>query len=112
MRRHIAIKEHINLDHHAVRAVLSARVVADDLGHHFQDTTKAQIIEEPEGPGLPPRHTTTKMMKKRWERRALLIEFAPYQYPRVSNYPTISKITMDPRSRSHGSQITCRQSKY
>jgi hypothetical protein len=112
MRRHIAIKERINPDHHAVTAVLGAGVVADDLDHHRQDTTKAQSMEEPEGPGLPPRHTTTKTTKKRWERRALLIEFAPHQYPRVSNYPMTNKSTMDPRSRNRGSQIICRQSKY
>jgi hypothetical protein len=68
-------------------------------------------MEEHEDPGLPPRHTTTKTTKKRWECRALLIEFAPHQYPRVSNYPTISKNTMDPRSRNHGSQTTYRKSK-
>jgi hypothetical protein len=78
MRRHIAIKDCINLDHHAITAVLSAGVVADDLGHHHQDTTKAQSMEEPEGPGVPPRHTTTKTMKKKWECHALLIEFAPH----------------------------------
>jgi hypothetical protein len=57
-------------------------------------------MEEPKGPGLPPRHMTMKMTKKRWERRALLIEFAPHQYPRVSNYPTTSKSTMDPEPQS------------
>jgi hypothetical protein len=110
--RHIAIKEHINPDYHAITAVLGAGVVADDLGHHCKDTTKAQSMEEPKGPGLPPRHTTMKMMKKRWERRALLIEFAPHQYPRVSNYIMTSKSMMDPRNRNRGSQIICRHSKY
>jgi hypothetical protein len=112
MRRHIAIKGCINPDHHTIIAVLGAGVVADDLGHRRQDITKAQSMEEPEDPGLPPRHTTTKTTKKRWEHRALLIEFAPHQYPRVSNYPTISKSMMDPRSRNHGYRIICRQSKY
>jgi hypothetical protein len=73
MRRHITIKERINLGHHAITIVLGTGLVADDLGHHRQDTAKSQSTEEPEGPGLPPGHTTTKMMKKRWERRALLI---------------------------------------
>jgi hypothetical protein len=50
--------------------------------------------------------------KKRWERRDLLIGFAPHQYPRVSNFPTISKNTMDPMSHNHGSQTTYMQSKY
>jgi hypothetical protein len=112
MRRHIATKERINPDHHAVTIVLGTGVVADDLDHHRQDNTKSQSMEEPEGPGLPPRHTTTKTAKKRWEHRALLIEFAPHQYPRVLNYPMTNKNTMDPRSRNRGSQITCRQSKY
>jgi hypothetical protein len=109
MRRHIAIKERTNPDHHAVTTVLGVEAVADDLGHHRQGTTKAQSMEEPEGPELPPGHTTRKTMKKRWERRDLLIEFAPHQYPKVSNCLTISKNTMDPRSRNHGSQITYRQ---
>jgi hypothetical protein len=65
MRKHIATRERINPDHHAVTAVLDTGVVADDLGHHRQDTTKAQIMEEPEGPGLPPRQTTMKTTKKR-----------------------------------------------
>jgi hypothetical protein len=108
MRRHIITKERINLDHHAITAVLGAGVVADDLGHHHEDTTKAQSMEEPEGPELPPRHTTTKTTKKRWGHRALLIEFAPHQYPRVSNYPMTSKSMMDHRSRNRGSQIICR----
>jgi hypothetical protein len=95
MRRHIAIKECTTPNHHAVTTALGAEAVGDDLGHHRQDTTKAQSMEEPEGPELPPRHTTMKTTKKRWERRALLIEFAPHQYPRVSNYPTISKNMMD-----------------
>jgi hypothetical protein len=83
MRRHIAIKECTNPDHHAVTTVLGAKAVVNDLGHHHQDTTKAQGMEELEGPELPPRHTTTKTTKKRCERHALLIEFAPHQYPRV-----------------------------
>jgi hypothetical protein len=57
-------KERINLGHHAITTVLGTGVVADDLGHHRQDTTKAQSMEEPEGPVLPPRHTTTKTMEK------------------------------------------------
>jgi hypothetical protein len=59
-------------------------------------------MEEPKDPGLPLRHMTMKMIKKRWEHRALLAKFAPHQYPKVSNYPMISKITMDLRSRNHG----------
>jgi hypothetical protein len=83
MKRHIATKVRTSLDHHDVTTVLSTGVVADDLGHHHQNTTKAQSVEEPKDPGLPLRHMTTRMMKKRWEHRALLAEFAPHQYPTV-----------------------------
>jgi hypothetical protein len=47
--------------------------------------------------------------KKRWGRRALLTEFTPHQYPRVSNYPTTSKNMTNLRSHNHGSRITYRQ---
>jgi hypothetical protein len=104
MKRHITTKVRISLDHHAVTTVLGAGLVVDDLGH----TMKAQSMEEHEYPGPLLRHTT----KKRWEHRALLAEFAPHQYPNFSNYPMISKSTMDLRSHNHGSQIICKQSKY
>jgi hypothetical protein len=78
MKRHIATKVRISLDHHAVTTVLGTRVVADDLGHHRQGITKAQGTEEPEDPALPPRHMITKTTKKKWEHRALLAEFAPH----------------------------------
>jgi hypothetical protein len=69
-------------------------------------------MEKPEGPGLPLGHMIAKTMKKRWAHRALLAEFAPHQYPKVSNYPMISKNTTDPRNHHHGSQIIYRQSEY
>jgi hypothetical protein len=47
--------------------------------------------------------------EKEMGHRALLIGFAPRQYPRVSNYPMISKSMMDLRSHSHGSRIIYRQ---
>jgi hypothetical protein len=106
---HTAIKEHINQGHHAVTTVLGTEVVADDLEHHHQGDTKSQSMEEPEGPGLSPKHMTTKTMKRRWGHRALLIGFTPRQYPRVSNYPMISKNTMDLRSHSHGSRTIYKQ---
>jgi hypothetical protein len=53
MRRHIAIKVRTNPDHHIVTIVLGTGAVADDLGHHCQDITKAQNMEEPKGLGLP-----------------------------------------------------------
>jgi hypothetical protein len=112
MKRHTAIKVHTSLDHHIVTTVLGTGVVANDPGQHRQNTTKAQGVEEPEGPGFLLGHMTTMMTKKRWVHYALLAEFAPHQYPKVSNYPMISKNTKDPRSHHHGSQITYRQSEY
>jgi hypothetical protein len=112
MKRHTAIKVHTSLDHHAVTIVLGTGVVADDIGQYLQNTTKAQGMEEPEGPGLPPGHMATKTTKMRWAHHALLVKFAPHQYPKVLNYPMISKNTTDPRSHHHGSQIIYRQSEY
>jgi hypothetical protein len=109
MRRRIATKEHINQGHNVVTIVLGTEVAADDLEHHHQGDTKVRSMEEPEDLGPPQRHTTMKMTKKRWGHRALLTGFAPCQYPRVSNYPMISKNTMDLRSPNHGSRITCRK---
>jgi hypothetical protein len=65
MKRHTAVKVHTSLDHHAVTTVLGTGVVADDLGQYLQNTTKAEGMEEPEGPGPPPGHMTTKTTKKR-----------------------------------------------
>jgi hypothetical protein len=109
---HITTKEHINQGHHTVTTVIGTKVASDDLGHlghHHQGNTKVQSMEEPEDPGPPPKHMTTKTMKKRWGHHALLIGFAPRQYPRVSNYPMISKNRMDLRSPNHGSWITYKQ---
>jgi hypothetical protein len=89
-------------------AVLGTGVAVDDLGHHCQNTTKAQDTEEPKDPGLPSKNTITKTTKKRWEHSALLKEFAPCLYPKDSNYPMISRNMIDLRSHSHGSQITYR----
>jgi hypothetical protein len=47
--------------------------------------------------------------EKEMGHRALLIEFTPHQYPRVSNYPTTSKSMKDLKSHNHGSRITYRQ---
>jgi hypothetical protein len=78
MKRHTATKVHTSLDHHAITTVLGTGVIADDLGQYHQNTTKAQGMEEPEGPGLPPGHVTMTTTKKRWAHRALLAEFAPH----------------------------------
>jgi hypothetical protein len=103
MKRHIATKVHTSLDHRAVIAVLGIGVAADDLGHHRQNITKAQSMEEPKDPGLLLRHTTTKTTKKRLEHCSLLAEFALHQYPKVANYLLTSKNMMDLRSHDHGS---------
>jgi hypothetical protein len=108
-RRHIATKERINQGHHAVTTVLGKEVATDDPKHHHQGDTKVRSMEEPEDLGPPPKHMTMKTTKKRWGHRALLTGFAPRQYPRVLNYPMISKNMMDLRSPSHGSWITYRQ---
>jgi hypothetical protein len=50
MKKHTATKAHTSLDHHAITTVLGTEVVADDRGQHRQNTTKAQGMEEPEGP--------------------------------------------------------------
>jgi hypothetical protein len=49
-----------------VTTVLGTEVVVDDLEHHHQGDTKARSMEEPEGPGLSPKHMTTKTTKRRW----------------------------------------------
>jgi hypothetical protein len=69
-------------------------------------------MEEPKNLNLQTESTAMKTTKRRWEHHALLVEFAPRQYPRDSNYPMISKSTMDRRSHSHGSQIIYKQYKY
>jgi hypothetical protein len=107
--RHTVTREPTNQDHHDVTIVLGTEAAVDDLEHHHQGDTEAQSMEEPEDPGLQTKHTITKMTKKRWGHHALLTEFAPRQYPRVSNYPMISKNATDLKSRSHGSRIICRQ---
>jgi hypothetical protein len=103
MKRNTTTKAHTSLDHHAVTTVLNTGVVADNPGQYHQNTIKAQGMEEPEGPGLLLGHMTMKTTKKRWAHRALLAEFAPHQYPKVSNYPMICKNTTDPKSHHHGS---------
>jgi hypothetical protein len=85
------------------------RSATDDLGHHRQSDTEARIMEEPEDPGPPPKHMTTRTTKKRWGPRALLTGFALRHYPRVSNYHMINKNTMDLRNPNHGSRITYKQ---
>jgi hypothetical protein len=106
---HIAIKEPINQDHHAITIVLSIEVEVDDLGCHRQDDTTVQRTKEPDDPELPTEHTTTKTMKRRWGRHALPVGLASRQYPKVSNYLMINKSTTDPRSHSHGFQTTYKE---
>jgi hypothetical protein len=47
-----------------------------------------------------------KMMKKRWARYALPEGFAEREYPKDSNYHTISKSTMGHKNPHYGYQTT------
>jgi hypothetical protein len=105
-------RRHTRQDHLAVTIVLGTEVVVDDLDRHHQNSMGAQSMEEPEDLDLQIESMAMKMMKKRWEHRALLAEFAPRQYPKDSNYLTTNKSTTGHKSHSHGSRITCKQYKY
>jgi hypothetical protein len=109
MKRCVAMKALINPDHHAVTIVLSTGARVDDLGHHHQNSTTVRGMKEPKDPSLPRKHTTTKATKRRWERHALLVEFAASPYLEDSNYPMISGNMMGPRSHIYGAQTTCKQ---
>jgi hypothetical protein len=98
-----------NPDHHAVTIVLSTEVGADDLGHRHQNIITVCGMKESEDPSLPRKRMITKMTKRRWERHALLIEFAALPYLKDSNYPMISRNMTDLRSHSHGSQTIYKQ---
>jgi hypothetical protein len=91
-----------NQDHHAVTTVLGIEAEVDDLERHHQGDTTVQSIKEPDDPELPTKHMTTKTTKRRWGRHALPRGSASRQYPKVSNYPMISKSMMDLRSHGHG----------
>jgi hypothetical protein len=101
------MKAPINPDHPAVTTVLGTEAGVDDLGHHHQNITTVRGTKEPKDPSLPKEHTTTKTTKKRWERHALLTEFAAPPYLKDSNYPMISRNMTG--LRSHGSQTTYKQ---
>jgi hypothetical protein len=100
------MKVPINPDHNAVTTVLDAEAGVNDPGHHHQNVTTAHDMEEPKDLNLHNKRTITKTTKKRWERHALLTEFAEPPYLKVSNYPIINRNTTSPRSRNHGSQTT------
>jgi hypothetical protein len=99
----------INPDHHAVTIVIDIEAGVDDLGRHHQNTTIAHDMKEPEDPSLQNKRTTMKMMKRRWERHALLTEFVEPPYLKGSNYPMINRNMTGPRSHDHGFQTTCKQ---
>jgi hypothetical protein len=69
-------------------------------------------MEEPKDLDLQTKSVTMKTMKKRWEHRALLVGFAPLQFPKGSSYLMISKSTTDHTNHNHGSQIIYKQYKY
>jgi hypothetical protein len=105
------VKRHIRISteqgHLTVTAVLGTKAASIDPDHHHQST-----MEEAAGQDLQMRDATMKTMKKRWGHHALLEEFASLQSPRDSSYLMINKSMTDHRNRNHGSQITCKQSKY
>jgi hypothetical protein len=53
-----------------------------------------------------------KTMKKRWARYALPEGFAKREYPKDSNYHTISKNMMGHKTPDYGYQTTYKQYKY
>jgi hypothetical protein len=111
-RKHITTRKHTNQGHLAVTIVLGTKVVVDDLDRHHQDSTGAQNMEEPEDLDLQMESTAMKMMKRRWEHRALPTGFAPRQYSRGSNCLMTNKSTTDHRNHSRGSQTIYKQYKY
>jgi hypothetical protein len=70
------MRELTNQDHHAVTIVLSIEAEVDDPDLYHQDITTAHGAKEAEDLYLQSTHTTVKTMKRRWERHALLAEFA------------------------------------
>jgi hypothetical protein len=103
------MKAPTNQDHHAITIVPSTEAGVDDLGHHHQNIITVRGMKEPEDPSLSRKHTTTKTTKRRWERHALLTEFAALPYLKDSNYPMISKNMTDLRNHSHSSQTIYKQ---
>jgi hypothetical protein len=91
-------------DHRAVTTVLSTKAGADDLGHLHQNITTVHGMKEPEDPSLPRKRMTMRTTKRRWERHALLAEFAAPPNVKDSNYPMISRNMTGLRSHNHGSQ--------
>jgi hypothetical protein len=79
------MKEHTNLnaqtrkDNHTITRVLGTEAEVDDHDLHRQGTTIDHDSEKAEDPNLQGTHTTTTMKKMRWERHALLVEFAGCQ---------------------------------
>jgi hypothetical protein len=54
----------------------------------------------------------TKTMKKKWARYALPEGFAEREYPKDSNYHTISKSMMGHKNPRYSYQTTYKQCKY
>jgi hypothetical protein len=55
---------------------------------------------------------TMRKMKRRWARYALPEGFAEREYPKDSNYNTISRNTMGHKNLGYGYQTTFKQCKY
>jgi hypothetical protein len=62
---HTATKELTNQGYHAITTVLGTEVAIDNLERHHLGDIKVQSIKEPEDPGLPTKHMTMKMTKRR-----------------------------------------------
>jgi acid stress-induced BolA-like protein IbaG/YrbA len=96
-------------NHHVVTIFLGAKIEVDNPGLHHHRTIIAHDMEEVEDPNLHGIRMTTKTTKSRWERHALLAEFAGRQYPKDSSYHMISRSTTDLRNRCHGCWIIYKQ---
>jgi hypothetical protein len=93
--------------HPAVTAVLGTKAANIDLDHHHQSS-----MGEVEGHDPQMEDATMKTMKKKWGHHALPVGFASLQFPKDSSYLMINKNMTDHKNHNHGSQITCKQSKY
>jgi hypothetical protein len=106
------MKEPENLDprtrkhHRIVTTVFGTEAEADDLDLHHHGTTIAHGMEEAKGPSLQDICMTTKTMKSRWGRHALLAEFAGGQCPKDSSYPMISRNTMGHKNHCPGCRLS------
>jgi hypothetical protein len=86
------LDRHRRKHHHAITEVLGIEAEGDGQDLHRQGNTAARGMEEADDPNLQGITITIKMTKSRWERHALLAEFAGRQYPKDLSYPMINKV--------------------